>query len=425
LAQPRHLRYFLPAGLSRFEETRMADKRTTPDLAVGARRRKGPAPTIDLTATEVAAESAESHVAAGEPQAGSPPRQEAHEQPEADSEPANGRNGTSRKQGTAWQVLLAGFAGAAIMTAVLSALWSAGLVPARYDGSISPVPASIAALNGRMAKLEAAAKTSGSDPTVSERLSAADNAMKSLGIALTALTKRSDEAVGTAADARTRADASEKAMTELRNSVQDLSRNASAGLSPADVDSVKKRIAALEQVVKAAPADSAARLALSAAALRDTVASGASFVAELEEAKSLGADEKILAPLVPFAASGVPTIAALAQELRALIPAMQKASGAHAPIGGFLERLGANAGKLVRIRPVDAPPGNDSSAVLARVEIEAAHAAIDDALTDLGKLDAATRAPALDWIRKAQARQAALAAARQFASETTHALGKR
>ena len=35
----------------------MADKRTTPDPAEGARRRKRPAPTIDLTATEVAAES--------------------------------------------------------------------------------------------------------------------------------------------------------------------------------------------------------------------------------------------------------------------------------------------------------------------------------------------------------------------------------
>jgi hypothetical protein len=405
----------------------MADKRTTPDPAEGARRRKGPAPTIDLTATEVAAESAEPHVAAGEPQAGSPPGQEAHEQPETDhdSQPANDRNGPSQKQGTTWQALLAGFAGAAIMTGVLSALWFAGLVPARYDGSISPDPASTAALNGRMAKLEAAAKTSGSDPTVSERLATADSAMKALGIALTALTKRSDETAGTAADARTRADASEKAMTELRNSVQDLSRNASAGPSSADVDSVKKRIAALEQVAKATPADSAARLALIAVALRDTVASGAPFVAELEEAKSLGADEKILAPMAPFVASGVPTIAALAQELRALIPAMQEASGAHAPIGGFLKRLEANAGRLVRIRPVDASPDDDASAVLARVEIEAAHAAIDDALTDLGKLDAATRAPAQDWIRKAQARQAALAAARQFASETTHALGKR
>jgi hypothetical protein len=275
-----------------------------------------------------------------------------------------------------------------------------------------------------MAKLEATAKTS-SDPTVFERLSAADNAMKSLGVAMTALTKRSEEVAATAADARLRADASEKAMTELRNRVQDLGKNASAGPSSADVDSVKKRIAALEQLVKGAPADSAARLALSAVALRDAVVSGAPFITELEEAKSLSADEKSLAPMAPFAANGVPTVATLAQELRALIPAMQKVSGAHAPIGGFLERLEANASKLVRIRPVDAPPGDDASAVLARVEIEAAHAAIDAALNDLGKLDAATRAPVQDWIRKAQERQAALAAARQFASETTHALSKR
>jgi len=322
------------------------------------------------------------------------------------------------------QVLFSGFAGAAVMTAMLSTLWLAGLVPARYDNSISTDPASITALDNRMAKLEAAAKTSG-DPTISERLSAADNAMKSLGVAMAALTKRSDEVAGTAADARARADASEKAMTELRNSVQDLGRNASAGVSPADVDLVKKRVAALEQLVKAAPADSAARLALSAAALRDAVASGAPFITELEETKSLGADEKILALIVPFAASGLPTLATLAQELRALIPAMQKASGSRAPIAGFLERLEANASKLVRIRPVGVPPGDDASAVLARVEIEAAHAAIDDALTDLNKLNAETRAPAQDWIRKAQARQAALGAARQFASETTHALSKR
>ena len=151
---------------------------------------------------------------------------------------------------------------------------------------------------------------------------------------------------------------------------------------------------------------------------------GAPFVAELEEVKSLGADEKALAPLTQFAKSGAPTNAALAQELRALIPALLKSSGAQAP-SGFLERLEANAGKLVRIRPVDAPAGDNASAVLARVEIEAAHAAIDDAIADLGKLDPAMRAPAQEWIKKAQARQAAFAAARQLASETTHALGKR
>ena len=116
--------------------------------------------------------------------------------------------------------------------------------------------------------------------------------------------------------------------------------------------------------------------------------------------KSLGADDKALAPLAPFAATGVPTRAALAQELRALIPAMLKASGAQAPAGGFLERLQANAGKLVRIRPVDAPPGDDAAALLARIEIAAANADIAAALADLGKLTDATRAPAQDWIKQ-------------------------
>ena len=104
---------------------------------------------------------------------------------------------------------------------------------------------------------------------------------------------------------------------------------------------------------------------------------------------------------------------------------MLKMSGAQAPDGGFLERLQANAGKLVHIRPVDAPPGDDPSAVLARLEIDAAKADIPAALADLGKLTAATRAPAQAWIAKAQARQAALAAARQFAADTARALGPR
>jgi hypothetical protein len=407
----------------------MADKRTTPDPAEGGRRKR-PGPTIDLTATEVPASAVadEAHVASGEKAAPPPEPEPAQDQPEAThkSERADEHNGSSRKQGAPWQILLAGFAGAAMMTAALFAVWRAGLVPDRYAGSTTADAASIGALNDRLAKIEVAiSKLPVNDQNVSERLSAADNALKSLGIVLAALNKRSDDVTANVADARARADAAEKAVAELRNSVQDLSKNTSAGLSPTDVDSVQKRLSSLEQVTKAAPADKAARLALSAAALRDAVASGAAFTAELDEAKSLGADEKTVTMLAPFAASGVPSPAVLALELRALIPAIVKASGAQAPTGSFLERLEANAGKLVRIRPIDAPAGDDASAVLARVENEAAHAAIDDALTDLGKLDAPSRAPAQGWMDKARARQDALAAARQFASRTAHALGKR
>ena|SRR5215831_9696657 len=398
----------------------MSDKRTTPDPAGGTRRRKRSAPTIDLTATEVPSAATDT----GSPSE-SPSMQE---QPEAaaKSEPQPTGDQGSLSARSAWlsmPVLAGGFFGAALAAIAFGALWFTGVVPVR-DVASSDSQA-IDALAQRVTRIEGMlAKLPTNDPSVSERLSAADNALKSLGVALTALNKRNDEVAAGTADARARADAAEKAAMQLRDNIQNLSMNTSAGLSPADVDVVQKRLTALEQAAKVAPADNAARLALSAAALRDAAASGVPFVAELDEVKSLGADEKSLAPLVPFAASGLPTVAALAQELRTLLPAVVKASGGQVSAGGYLERLEASAAKLVRIRPVDAPAGDDAAAVLARVEKEAATAAIDDALVDLGKLDAATRAPALGWIAKAQVRQAALAAARQLASDAAHALGK-
>jgi hypothetical protein len=429
LARPRHLRYFLPAGLSRFaKEKYMADKRTTPDPAEGARRRKRPAHTIDLTATEVPEATApeQPQAAAAEPPAEPPEPPAAHEADAAPDPEPDLRHGSTRTVPAAWQIFIAGFAGAAIMTAVLLGLWFAGVVPSRDAGPAIADPASVAALDQRLAKMESSiTKLPASDQGTSERLSAADNALKSLGIALAAVNKRSDEVAANAAETRARADASEKALTDLRSSVQDLMKNSSAGLSPAAVDSVQKRLAILEQVVKNAPTDRGARLALSAATLRDTVVTGAPFSTELDEVKSLGAGEKALASLVPFAAAGIPQASALAQELRALIPGMQKVAGAQAPVGGFLDRLEANAGRLVRIRPLDAPAGDDAAAVLARVEIAATRADIPAALADLERLEPAVRAPAQAWIAKARARQAALAAARQLAADTAHALGKR
>ena len=395
----------------------MSDKRTTPDPAEGARRRKRPAPTIDLTATDVSASSPDHEAHAAEP----PPRDEhpSTEAPEPAAENPASNGAKPWNWAAARQMFFAGLGGAAIVALVFLGVWLAGLVPARHASPADAASASVAALNERLAKIESSiAKAPASDPGVSERLSAADNAVKSLGIALTALNKRSDEVAA-------RADTADKAITELRDSVQGLSRNTSTSLSPADIEALQKRLATLEQAARSTTGDKAARLALTAAALRDAVIRGVPFSAELEEARALGADEKHLAPLAPFAASGVPSAATLAQELRVSIPTLAKASGAEAPGGDFLDRLQANASKLVRIRPLGVPVGDDTSAVLARIEVETAHADIDGALADLGKLDAKTRALARDWIAKAQSRQAAITAARQFAADTMHALAKR
>ena len=390
----------------------MSNKRTTPDPAEGARRRKRPAPTIDLTATDVSTASPEEEV----PEAGSPRA----EQPSGEASQSESRDGTKQQNwAAARQIIFAGLGGAAILAVIVLGVWLAGLVPGRYAGPADAGSVSVAALNDRLAKIEASvARAPAGDSGVSERLSAADNAVKSLGIALTALNKRSDEVAA-------RAEAADKAITELRDSVQGLSRTTSGALSAADVEALQKRLATLEQAVRSTTGDKSARLALTAAALRDAVIRGVPFTAELEEARALGADEKHLAPLASFAASGVPSAATLAQELRALIPALAKASGAQSSGGDFLDRLQANASKLVRIRPVGTPTGDDASAVLARIEVETAHADIDSALVDLGKLDATTRASARDWIAKAQSRQAAITAARQFAADTMHALAKR
>jgi hypothetical protein len=393
----------------------MSDKRTTPDPAEGARRRKRPAPTIDLAATDVSASSPDHGAHATE----SPPR-DAHpstETPEYVAESPASNGAKSWNWAAVRQMLFAGLGGAVIVALVFLGVWLAGLLPGRHAGPADASMASFVALSERLAKIESSiAKIPANDPGVSERLSAADNAVKSLGIAVTVLNKRSDEVA-------VRADAADKAITELRNSVQGLSRNTSNSLSPADVEALQKRLATLEQAVRSSTGDKAARLALTAAALRDAVIRGVPFTAELEEARVLGADEKHLAPLAPFAASGVPSAATLAQELRVSIPALAKASDAKA--GDFLDRLQANASKLVRIRPVGAPAGDDTSAVLARIEVETAHADIEGALADIGKLDPATRAVARDWIAKAQSRQAAITAARQFAADTMRALGKR
>ena len=407
----------------------MPDKRSTSDPAAGASRRKRRAPTIDLTATEVP-EAATDRPPSGPSGPPGPEHVKPADQAEtrAESKPESTGYVNSSPGRASWlsgPALVGGITGAAVAAIAFFALWLAGGAPVRHAVSTES-NAQLDGLAQRIAKIETAlAKIPANDPSVSERLSAADNAMKSLGIALTALNKHGEEAVAGAADARARADAAEKSVAQLRSSLQDLSRNTSAGMSPADVDALQKRIAALEQTTNSNPVDIGARLAQTVTALRDAVVSGVPFVAELDAARALGVDENTLKLLTPFAANSVPTAAALGQELSTLIPAMSKAAGSQGQGGSFLERIEANASKLVRIRPVGAPAGNEASTVIERIEVEAAHADIDAALTDLAKLDGAIRAPAQSWIDKARARQAALTAARQLVGAATRALGRR
>ena len=418
----------------------MADKRATPEAPEGApqaaaegpRRKKRAAPTIDLTATEVPPAQP-----ATPPQPDPPPA--ASEPPPPNT--AQTETPPTQTGGAFGAALAGGVAGIVAVLLVLLGLYFSGLPPLQQATSTTTTAQvagnnqALDALTQRVGKIEETIKNLPlGDTGVTERLTAADSAIKSLGVALTALNRRSDDIAANTSQARERADAAAKAVADLQASIKS---NAPAGAAQADIEALDKRIAALESATQSAQADigkiatrssgndTVARLAVSAAVLRDAVLAGTPFADELVGVKALGGDDKALALLAPFATNGVPTARSLADELHALLPGMLKISGASAPQGGFLEKLEANAGTLMRFRPLNAPAGDDASSVLARLEIDVSKADVAAALDDLGKLDSAARAPAQGWIAKARARQAALAAAKRYASDTARALGSK
>ena len=405
-------------------------KRTSSETAgtAGARRRR-PATTIDVTATEI----------------GAAPQKPAQESPQAAREQPSARgpvppkpedNGLGQKawfwlrDTHTWPYVAAGLAGGIFVSAVLFMLWLTGMVPIRYAGTtamrarvavlemqlrdLQSHPAAADAkkldeLSQRLAKLEetaAAPRSAANDPALAERLGVVETAMQSLGIALTALNRRGDEVAANAAETKSNAAAASKAV--------------------ADLDTLANRIAALEVATKNAGApDTAGRLALATAALRGAVIRGEPFATEFATIKSLGGEVNLLAPLERFAASGVPSEAVLARELSALVPVLLKASGVNAPReSGFLDRLQASAGRLVRVRPAGETPGNEPAAVVARIEVKAAQTDISGALAELNKLPAPLRGLAEGWIAKIEARNAALDASRKIVTDTFGALGK-
>jgi hypothetical protein len=350
-------------------------------------------------------------------------------------------------------LIVAAIAGAGI---VLAAVWAANLwlMP---DNGVSEVDARLAALelqlrdlassipaapdgaaaddiSNRLAKLEAAGNPAAApgDPTLGDRLAALQTELKALSETVAMLGRRNDEALAAAREARARADAAVAQLGPLSQKVA-----AAPVVDRNEVEALRNRIAALEQndkaledeLAKRAAADSgdrAVKLALAATALRSVVERGDPFAAELATAKALAPDPKLLAPLEPFAAAGVPTAAALGRELADLAPALR--ASVAAPRESFLQRLQGNAEKLVRIRPAEEVAGNDTSAIVRRIEVKAANGDLTGdltgALAELAQLPPPVRAPAEAWIKKAQARAAAVEASRRLAADALAGLGK-
>jgi len=425
------------------DEERGADNPDAPP----ERRRRRPAPTIDLTATDITpdpAPDATDAAASTDPPPG-PGTSDAEPDGTAPHpfSTAPWRSIAAVAAGVAavlvfgivWAVMWSGTGDDEAIGARLAALETklgelgARPQPAAGDAKaldelaarLSKVEAATAGdakatdeLAKRLSKVEAAPGSPGADPGLTARVGTLEAALKSMTDNLASLNHRSED-MG-AAERETRA------------------RVESAVTGQADIAQLAARIAALERADKAMqdqlanksdrPSDRAVRLAVTASALKSAVERGEPFTAELAAARPLAADAAMLDPLAPFAASGVPSAALLARELAALVPALQRATDTVGRDGSVLDRLQVNVSRLVRIVPVDEAPGDEPAAVVARINAKAARADLSGALAELDKLPPAARAAAEAWIKKVQARDAAMAAATKFASDAFTSLGK-
>lgn len=411
----------------------------------GGRRR--PAPTIDLKATEVesrpvawavtddpAAEST------GEPAgAASSTGEAAHDNPPPPPE--------SLARGTAfpsWQPIAAGLASGVVgALLVLVIVWLSGSsggdttamnsrlarieaqVNAPRPATPSIDPAKLDELGARLNRIETAVaqpRASAPDPALANRLAVVEETLKVFNQNVADLNRRGDEINAGLREVRERIDSHSSALAELaRKAVQ------GGGVERSEVDALLARLTAVEAVGRglkediARSTDRPARLAVAASNLREAVERGAPFAAELTAVKSLGAPAASLTPLESFATSGLPSSSVLAREFSALTPELMRLAGTTTGQGGILDKLQANAERLVRIRPVDEPGGDDPRSLIARAELRA-QTDPAAALTELNKLPPAIRAPAAAWAAKVEARNAALAAARRVADSASTAL---
>lgn len=390
------------------------DKPEDAGLAPESGRAKRPPPTIDLEATDVSTQPQE---VAGEPEA--PPVSEHTEPEQAKSEQADAEPERAEAQAAVapapasppvspW--VIAPLSGAVAAAVVIAVGWMLGW-PAVQAPPAAPqvTSATVDALGGRVAAVEAKAGKPAADPAMVARIDALEKSVGSLRSDIANLRAQSDKTASALNDAKSAPGAASPDLAALNDRIAQLER---AGKT--------ERAELAQQGEKIADArtmdDKPLRHVVAAALLDVAVRHGDPYEAQLAAARSLAAKPEMLKPLDTFASSGIPTPVALSRELLNIVSKLSPPADAQSSGGGIVERLQAGASKLVRIERTDGV-GNDRGAIVARVTAAALRNDFVEARRELKTLPDADRAPAQAWLDKANARDAALAASRKFADD--------
>jgi hypothetical protein len=208
-------------------------------------------------------------------------------------------------------------------------------------------------------------------------------------------------------------------LANLRTDVGNL-RTAKSADAQAALAQTQAASAGAQSALTYAEADARAILA---ADLRSKVEAGDDFADDLSALSSQGVDAAKLAPLRPFAASGVARPAALAAEFAALAPTLVKAKP-EPKTDGFLARLARDAQHLVRIRKIGDTTGNDPAAQIARISAALSAGHLQDALREWQSLPPSAKAKSQAFGAALEHRIAALNAAKTIEAEALAGLAK-
>lgn len=421
-----------------------------PGSAEASRRVRTP-PTIDLEASRV--ETADT--AHGDTSHSGPSEAQAASEPDAATEaskPSAGKPSTSKPSDPPHAaperdrkrsgVFVSALVGAVAALLIGGAAWFAGLIGGSNSQLQMSTIATIETLAARVARLEAAPvpppTTLKPDSALAARLDAMDKslamqreAITSLRAHIDRLAKSIDEIKAMPRDGAVAAAAPDLSAVESRIAQLDAKTQALSADSAQFKESVKEAQAKAETKaaeIKPAPVadDSKLRRVIAANSLDLAVRQGEPFAAALGTAKQLTEDAAVLKPLDGFAATGVPSAAVLSRDLLALLPQLDtKPEGA--PAGsGWVDRLQASAAQLIKFRRNGVVAGDANATILSRVAAAAGRNDVMEAKRELSALPPAERAkaqPLIDsWIAKVDARDAALAASRQFAANAMAAL---
>jgi len=390
------------------------DKQDKPGSGDAAKRQP---PTIELTASDVteSAPASDASPETNEAEKSAPENSETLPQPKAPSRVA--------------AIFMSALTGAAAATLVLGVAKSTGWLdtPPPKPPADLVSKSDVDALGTRVAKIESdAAKPVPApkpvtDPALMTRLDAVEKALASLRSDVTAARGQGEK------------------LAAAFNDIKSASPQAaiSAPAASGDTSALEERLGKIERATAALSAaaaappppppapqeDPAVRRMAAATALDAAVRQGEPYAAALAAVRSAGGDSDVLKPLDAFAAFGVPTANALSRELLPLLPKLAPKLEPQPAPSGIVERLQQSATKLVRIQRTDAAASGNAG-ILARATSAAQRDDVTEAKRELLQLPAADRAAAQAWLAKADAREAALAASRQFTADTMAALSK-